>query len=128
MRPLRQAKILLCNSNPAVGSLKELKFKAYLKGTVTFKEFQKKETKGNLRYLVEFYVDNFMSLIILATKEEMLHIATAVMTGIHDVFPKDGNNNNNPILLKKIKKGESKLSMQKHFLDLNSMAKRNRCG
>ncbi len=52
-----------------------------------------------------------MLLIIPATKEEMLHVPTAVMMGIHDMFPKDNNNNNNPILLKKMKKGESQLSM-----------------
>jgi hypothetical protein len=69
-----------------------------------------------------------MLLIIPTTKEEMLHVATAVMTGIHDVFPKENNNNNDPILLKKMKKGESQLSMQKHFSDSNSMVKRKRYG
>jgi hypothetical protein len=96
----------------AVGSLKEHKFKAYIKGNVTFEEFQEKEAKGNLRYFLKVYVDNLMLLIIPATNEEMLHVATAVMTSIHDVFPKDNNDNNDPIsCLKKMKKGQSQLSM-----------------
>ncbi len=91
--------IALQYSNTAVGSLKEHKFEAYLKGNVTFKEFQEKEAKGNLHYLLEVYVDDFMLLIIPATNEEMLHVAS-----IHDVFLKDNNDNNNPISLKKMKK------------------------
>jgi hypothetical protein len=114
----RSRDIVLQYSDTAVGSLKEHKFEAYLKDNVTFKEFQEKEAKGNLRYL----------LIISATKEEMLHIATAVMTGIHNVFPKDDNNNNDPILLKKMKKEESQLSTQKTLLSLEFNGKRKQCG
>jgi hypothetical protein len=103
-------------SNTAVGSLNKHKFKAYLKGDVTFEEFQEKESNRTLCYLLEVYVDVFISLIIPATKEEMLHIATAVMMGIHDVFPEAEDDNNDPISLKKMKKGESQLSMRKMLL------------
>ncbi len=66
--------------------------------------------------MLEVYVDAFMLLIITATKEEMVHVATAVMTGINDVFPAAANDNNNPISLKKMKMGESQLSMRKSLL------------
>ncbi len=49
--------IALQYSDTAVRSLKEHKFQAYLKGNVTFEEFQEKEGKRNLRYLLEVYVD-----------------------------------------------------------------------
>jgi hypothetical protein len=103
-------------SNTAVGSLNKHKFEAYLKGDVTFEEFQDKESNGTLRYALEVFVDNFMLLIIPATKEEMLHVVTAVMTGIHNMFPEAKDNNNDPISLKKMKKGESQLSTRKMLL------------
>jgi hypothetical protein len=51
--------------------------------------------------LLEVYVDNFMLLIIPATKEKMLHVATVVMAGIHNIFPEAADDNNNLISLKK---------------------------
>jgi hypothetical protein len=42
--------------------------------------------------------------------EQIRHVATAVMTGIHDVFPPDDINNDNPISEKKLKKGEGTYS------------------
>jgi hypothetical protein len=57
-----------------------------------------------------------MSLIILTTREQMIHVATAVMTGIHDVFPKAIDKDNDLILLKKMKKGESQLYTQKTLI------------
>jgi hypothetical protein len=103
-------------SNTTIRSLNKHKFEAYLKGDVTFEEFQEKESNGTLRYVHEVFVDNFMSLIIPATKERMLHVATAVMAGIHDVFPEAKGNNNDLISLKKMKKGESQLSTRKMLL------------
>jgi hypothetical protein len=58
-------------SNTTDGSLNKDEFEAYLTGDVKFEEFQEKESNRTLRYLLEVYVDNFMSLIIPATKEEM---------------------------------------------------------
>jgi hypothetical protein len=69
--------------------------------------------------LVEVYVNDFMLLIIPATKEEMLHVTTAVMTGIHGVFPEAADDNNDPILLKNMKKGEIELSTRKMLLGFN---------
>ncbi len=103
-------------SNIVVGSPNKHKFEAYLKGDVTFEEFQEKESNGTLCYLHEVCVDDFMLLIIPATKEEMLHVATAVMTGMHNVFPEAKDNNNDPISFKKLKKGESQLSTRKTLL------------
>jgi hypothetical protein len=103
-------------SNTAVGSLNKHKFETYLKGDVTFEEFQEKESNGTLHYLLKVYVYNFMLLIIPATKEEMVHLATAVMTGIYDMFPEAKDNNKDPISLKKMKRGESQLSTRKMLL------------
>jgi hypothetical protein len=61
-----------------------------------------------------------MSLIIPTIREQMIHLATAVMTGIHNVFPEAINKDNDPILLKKMKQGESQLSTQKNSPCFNS--------
>ncbi len=42
-------------------------------------------------YVVEVYVDDFMSLVIPILQEQLQHVATAIMMGIHNVFPPDDN-------------------------------------
>ncbi len=54
------------------------------------------DSKG-FGYMVEVYVEDFMSLVISVSWEHLCHIANAIMHGIHDVFPPDEDNSNNPI-------------------------------
>ncbi len=61
------------------------------------------EAKGFL-YMVEVYVDDFMSLVIPVSREQLRHIANAIMHGIHDLFPPEDDNSNDPISEKKIEK------------------------
>jgi hypothetical protein len=77
--------------------------------------------KGNngYVYMLEVYVDDFMNLIIPASREQIRHVAMAVMTGIHDVFPLDDIHNDNPISEKKLKKGEGTYSTRKTLLGFN---------
>jgi hypothetical protein len=46
-----------------------------------------------------------MTLVIPTSQEQLEHVATAVMTGIHDVSPTNITDGNNPIS-KKLLKGE----------------------
>jgi hypothetical protein len=62
------------------------------------------------------YVDYFMSVVIPTSWEQLKHMAAAAMTSIHDVFPADVIDGNNPILEKKLKKGEGQYSMFKTLL------------
>ncbi len=39
-------------------------------------------------YVLEVYVDDFMSLVVPTSYEQLQHVATAVMRGIHDVWRK----------------------------------------
>jgi hypothetical protein len=58
-----------------------------------------------------------MSLVIPVSKQQLQHTADAIMTGIHDVFPVDNSNDDdNPILEKKQKKGEGQYSTVKTLL------------
>jgi hypothetical protein len=67
-------------------------------------------------YMVEVYVDNFMSLVIPVSWEQLRHVANAIMHGIHDVFPPDVVDSNNPILEKKLKRGEGTYNTRKTLL------------
>jgi len=61
--------------------------------------------------MIEVYVDDFMSLVIPISKSQLQHTAAAVMTGIHDVFPaNDEDNGDDPISEKKLKQLEGQYS------------------
>jgi hypothetical protein len=57
-----------------------------------------------------------MSIVILNSKDQLEHVATAVMTGIHDVFPTNIIDSDNPILEKKLLIGEGQYSFVKTLL------------
>ncbi len=76
-------------------------------------------------YMVEVYVDDFMSLVISVTREQLRHVANAIMHGIHDVFPPEDDDSNDPISEKKLKKGEGRYETRKTLLgfDFDGKAK-----
>ena len=54
--------------------------------------------------MIEVFVDDFMSLVIPLSQLQLVHMAAAMMTGIHDVFPaNDDDNGDDPISEKKLK-------------------------
>jgi hypothetical protein len=65
--------------------------------------------------MVEVYVDDFMSLVIPISRDQLQHVATAVMTGIHDVFPPDKDDNNDPISEKSYKRTRDNSRHEKRF-------------
>ena len=69
-----------------------------------------------LNYLLEVFVDDYILLAIPTSQEQMLHVANTVMHGIHNVFPPDAADNNDPISLKKLKKLEAMWALTKEIL------------
>ena len=67
---------------------------------------------------MEVYVNDFISLAIPALKEHLNHAATAMMAGIHDVFPPQADPAKDPISLKKMAAGEAAWSLEKEILGL----------
>jgi hypothetical protein len=61
-------------------------------------------------------VDDFMSIVIPTSRDHLDHVATAVMTGIHDVFPANINDGDDPISKKKLLKGDGQYSLMKTLL------------
>jgi len=57
-----------------------------------------------------------MSIVIPTSREQLKHVAMAIMTGIHDVFPADIVDRNDLISKKKILKGEGQYALFKTML------------
>ena len=100
----------------AFGSVEAHKFQKYSASGKDFESLPKTSTDGKLSYLVECYVDDYISLAIPTSQEQLEHVANAVMTGIHDVFPADENDEEDPISLKKLRKLESMWMVMKDIL------------
>jgi hypothetical protein len=103
-----------------VGSLPTHKFEKYAVGDAEYATLP--ECAANNRgflYMVEVYVDDFISLVILVSQEQLRHVATAVMTGIRDVFPGDAVESNDSILEKKLIKHEGRYATLKTLLGFN---------
>jgi len=65
-----------------------------------------------------------MSIVIPTSREHLNHVATAVMMGIHDVFPANINNGDDPISEKKLLKGDGQYSLMKTLLGFDFDGKR----
>jgi hypothetical protein len=57
-----------------------------------------------------------MSIVIPTSKAQLDHVANAIMLRIHDVFPANIVDSNDPISEKKLKKGEGQYSTLKTLL------------
>jgi len=69
-----------------------------------------------LSYVVEVYVDDYISFAIPTSKDQLIHVTNAVMTGIHDIFPADDDGKEDPVSLKKLLKLEVMWSLHKDIL------------
>ena len=72
--------------------------------------------EGVFKYVLEVYVDDFMSLVVPTAPGQLRHVANAVMKGIHDVFPEDSDDEADPISLKKLRQGDGRYSTRKCIL------------
>jgi hypothetical protein len=68
------------------------------------------------RYMLEVSVDDFGSLVIPTSCKQLCHVSTGTMTGIHDVFPDNDNDFNDPIFEKKLKQLDGEYSTTKTIL------------
>ena len=59
----------------------------------------------NLHYIIECFFDDFISLAIPTSQEQLRHVSNAVMKGVHDVFPSDTDDEEDSISPRKQKKG-----------------------
>ena len=73
----------------------------------------------SFRYFLDVYVDDFIPLAIATSQQQLAHVASAVMKGIHDVFPAHPNPDDDPISQKKLKKDDGQWALNKDLLGFN---------
>jgi hypothetical protein len=90
-----------------IDSLPLHKFKHYVMRASEFATLpmRARDKQGCFQYMVEVYVDDFMSLVIPISQEQLCHVGNAVMHGIHNVFPPNAIDSDYPISEKKLGKG-----------------------
>lgn len=49
--------------------------------------------------MIEVYIDDYISLAIPRSKEDLKHVTNALLRGIHDVFPPGDDDSENAISL-----------------------------
>ena len=66
--------------------------------------------------VLEVYVDNYVPLVVLASKEELRHVPHAIMHGIHDVYVTNECDGEDPLSTKKLLKMEAMWAVDKDIL------------
>ena len=100
-----------------MGTLPPHKFTNYVIGNQAYEDLPERDELDNLfRYLLEVYVDDFVSLVIPTSHEQLRHVSMGTMTGIHDVFPADDIDSNDPISEKKLMQLDGEYSTKKTIL------------
>ncbi len=56
-------------------------------------------------------MDDYISLAVPTLQEHLNHVANSVMQGVHDVFPADENDEEDPLSLKKLRKMEANVGI-----------------
>jgi hypothetical protein len=108
-----------------IGSFPPHKFDKHLEGDKDYNKIPLKvDGKEPCPYRLEVYMDNFMSIVIPTSMEQLTHVGRATMAGIHDVFPADIIDRNDPISEKKLLKGEGQYSQFKTLLGFDFDGKR----
>jgi hypothetical protein len=74
------------------------------------------QDNSHCQYGLDVYVEDFMSIVIPTSRDQLEHVMTVVMTGIQDVFPTNFIDSKDPILEKQMLKGEGKNSLIKALL------------
>jgi hypothetical protein len=100
-----------------VGDLQSHPLTSHTIGSPTYNVLPEDDTDG-FHYLIEVYVDDFIGLAIPTSRKHLDHIASAVMYGIHDVFPPAQESTNDPISEKKLLKGKGQWATIKEVLGL----------
>jgi hypothetical protein len=109
-------------TNTPVGSLPPHKFTHHTHRDAEASKLPKNsDTQTMLQYGLEVYMDDFMSVVIPTSQEQLDHVATAVMTGIHNVFPSNITNKDNTISEKKLFKDKGQHSTLKTLLGCDLM-------
>ena len=101
-----------------VGTLPDHKFLSKTEQHPEIHELPRTETTSALKFMLEVYMDDYIGLAIPTSLAQLRHYSNAVMYGIHDVFPPDADDDNDPISNKKLMKKDGSWATVKDILGL----------
>ena len=100
-----------------VGTLPAHKFDDYTKTSTEYQALPDNATSNEaLLYLIEVFVDDFIGMCVPRSKLELDHVSRAIQHGIHDIFPPDTDDDEDPTSLKKLRKGDGAWALRKDVL------------
>ncbi len=65
-------------------------------------------------------MDDYLGLVVPITAAQLEHVANRVLTGIHDMFPPDSIDANNPVALKNLLKMKAVRALHKNIMGFMS--------
>ena len=103
-----------------MGSLALHKFVKLTEVNPEFAELPKNDISDDpFNYTLGVYMNNYIVLAIPRSWDQLHHVAKSVMTGIHDMFPLDKDDDEDAISLKKILKSRAHGKLLRMCWDLN---------
>lgn len=92
-------------SNTSTASCPTHKFTCYTQVSKAYHTLPAKAyTNKAMQYLVDVYVDDYISLVIPTSQEQLDHVANSIMCAIHEIFPPEAAPANDPISFKNLLK------------------------
>ena len=101
-----------------IESQKPHAFLHYTRVNDEYDKLPRNATKHKFQYLMEVYMDDFITLAIPTCQQQLDHLASATMHGIHDVFPPAPTPDIDPISEKKLKKLDGAWANVKEILGM----------
>jgi hypothetical protein len=99
-----------------MGTLAEHKFTEHAMKNEALAALPEQCKVKEFKYTIGVYVDDFTALAQAKSRQQLEHLTKAMMHGIHDVFPPDTEDANDPISLKKLLKLEGEWAVLKELL------------
>jgi hypothetical protein len=105
-------------ANMPIGSIPPHKFLRHTQTHEDYHQLPPVSPDGELQYMLEVFVDDFIELAIPVTQAHLDHLSSATMTGVHNVFPPHTNPKLDPISKKKLIKGNGQWATVKDILGM----------
>ncbi len=101
----------------AIGSLPAHKFEAW--AGVTMAMVNNDTAQRNLCYVLKVYVDDYISCIVPTSRKQIEHITRGILHRIHNIFPPSTEDSKDPIMVKRLRKGDGTFETNKCLLGFN---------
>ena len=100
-----------------VGGLPPHKFDEYTRTSTEYNALPSAPLDDRkLKYLIEVYVDDYIRMCVPYSREHLDHVSRSIQHVIHDIFPLDDNDGEEPTSLKKSIKEEGAWMLLKEIL------------